>query len=331
MIREMDESDFAAFVADIWEQQGWNTQVTEKSGKAFVALQRDGAEGLIWATTGSSGDVSGKALQQFVQTAQEYGLDEGAVVTAGQFSDDAERIADQAGVDLVDGEKLRTIVEARELHDLVEKYGGGSGSGGGGGGDGDDDGPGLLDRLPVDDLPDVSAKAVGGVVVVAVLAVVAFVVVGPTILGTGGNVQEQSFNVTSTSSVSGNETKALDVTWNARTTTELEPEKNVVYQARDGQQFVVVQLNVTNTGQGTVGLRQEGFRLRANGTVHGHQPLTNASGFEVGVLEPGKSMSTWTVFSVDEGVANATLVADGGVYGDVAVRFQRDADLEVGA
>ena len=328
MIREMDESDFAAFVADIWEQQGWNTQVTEKSGKAFVALQRDGAEGLIWATTGTGDDVSGKALQQFVQIAKEYGLDEGAVVTGGQFSDDAEQIADQAGIDLVDGEKLRTIVEARELHDLVEKHG--DGSGGGSGGDGDDDGAGLLDRLPVDDLPDVPAKAVGGVVV-AILAVVAAVVVGPTILGTGGNVQEESFNVTATSSVSGNETKALDVTWNAKTTAELEPEKNVVYRAREGQQFVVVQLNVTNTGEENIGLRQEGFRLRANGTVHGHQPLTNASGFEVGVLKPGKAMSTWTVFSVDEGVTNATLVAEEGVYGDVAVRFQRDADLEVGA
>ena len=329
MIRDMDESDFAAFVGDIWEQQGWNTQTTEKSGKTFVALQRDGAEGLIWATTGSGNGVSGKALQQFVQIAKEYGLDEGAVVTDGTFSDDAERIAEQAGVDLVDGEKLRTIVEARELHDVVEKHGGGSSDGGSSGDDGGGD-TALLDRLPVDGVPDVPAKVVGGAVV-AILAVVAAVVVGPTILGTGGNVQEESFNVTAEPSVSGNETGALDVIWDAKTTTELEPEKAVVYRARDGEQFVVVQLNVTNGGDETVGLRQEGFRLRANGTLHAHQPLTNASGFEMGVLKPGKTRSVWTVFSIDEKATNATLVVNDGAYGDVAIRFERDEDLPVAA
>jgi hypothetical protein len=90
-------------------------------------------------------------------------------------------------------------------------------------------------------------------------------------------------------------------------------------------------LNVTNGGDGTVGLRQEGFRLRANGTLHAHQPLTNASGFEMGVLKPGETRSVWTVFSIDEKATNATLVVNDGAYGDVAIRFERDEDLPVAA
>ncbi len=327
MIRQMDQSEFAAFVAALWERQGWRTQVTEKSGKSFVALQREDAEGLIWATPGSSDGVSGKALQQFVTLREQYGLDEGAVVTAGRFTDDAERIADQAGIEHVDGEKLRTIVEARELHDLVREHADGAAAGDDGTaddettGDADDEGP--LDRLPA-----VPAKAVGGVVV-ALLAVVAAVVVGPTILGTGGEVQETAFDVSAASSVSGDETATLQVAWNAKATTELRPGNDTVYRPRSGQRFVLVEMNVTNAGDGTVGLRQRGFLLRANGTTHGHQPLSNASGFDPTVLGPGESTTVWTVFSVGESTTTATLVASEAVYGDVGVRFDRDANISV--
>jgi hypothetical protein len=41
---------------------------------------------------------------------KQYGVDDGAVVTPGTFTDDAQKIGGQAGVQLVDGEKLRTIV-----------------------------------------------------------------------------------------------------------------------------------------------------------------------------------------------------------------------------
>ncbi|WP_227374415.1 hypothetical protein [Haladaptatus halobius] len=44
-------------------ETGWQTQVTTKSGKSFVTLQREGAEGLIWARPATGEGVSGKALQ----------------------------------------------------------------------------------------------------------------------------------------------------------------------------------------------------------------------------------------------------------------------------
>jgi hypothetical protein len=325
MIRQMDQPRFAAFVAALWERQGWRTRVTEKSGKSFVALQREGAEGLIWATPGSGDGVSGKALQQFVTLREQYGLDEGAVVTAGRFTDDAERIADRAGVELVDGERLRTVVEARELHDLVREHADDAVAGDDGtpndGTAEDVDGEGPLDRLP-----SVPTRAVGGAVV-ALLAVVAVVVVGPTILGTGGDVQETTFDVSAASS--SGDAATLRVAWNAGATTELRPGDDSVYRPRPGQRFVLVRMNVTNAGSGTVGLRQRGFLLRANGTTRGHQPLSNASGFDPAVLAPGESTTVWTVFSVDESTTTATLVASEAVYGDAAVRFDRDANLSV--
>lgn len=328
MIRQMDESAFAAFVAALWAKQGWQTRVTQKKGQSFVALQREGAESLIWVSPSTGDPVSGKELQQFAKLCQQYGLDEGAVVTAGSFSGDAKRIAGSAGVELVDGEKLRTIVEARELHDLVREHVDASESDAGeDGGDGDEEsGFSIL---------DVPTKATASVVV-ALLAVVVAAFVAPTILGTGGQVQEKAFEVTSPESP-GNATAPLQVRWNAKTTTEIDPssKKNVVYPSRSGQQFVVVRMNVTNEANDTVLLRQKGFQFRANGTIHGYQPLGDEGGFGTVQLAPGQSTTVWTAFSVGEGTTGGALVVNDAVHGnvtreradDVAVNFTHDPKL----
>ncbi|WP_227353706.1 restriction endonuclease [Haladaptatus salinisoli] len=323
MIRQMEQSKFARFVAALWQKQGWQTQVTTKSGKSFVALQRGGAEGLIWARPGAGEGVSGKALQQFVMLCKQYGVDDGAVVTPGMFTDDARKIAEGAGVQLVDGEKLRTIVEARELHDLVDRYAA----------DGEDDEDESDDAedgglsLPIP--ASVPPKAVAGVVV-AVLAVVLAVVVAPTILGTGSKVEESDWNVTAASTTPDNVTRALDVRWNAERVSEIDPESDDagVYRPREGERFLLVSMNVTNAGADSVGLRQRDFVLRSNGTLRGHQPLVNASGFNSTVLEEGESVTVWTVFSVDADATNATIaVSEAARHGGLRVRFVRDESL----
>ncbi len=330
MIRQIPDAEFPEFVAALWEKQGWQTTVTEKSGKSFVALQRDGAEGLIWADPGTGESVSGQALQQFVMICKKYGVDEGAIVTPGTFSEDAEKIGSQAGVQLVDGEKLRTIVEARELHDLV---GGFVEDGDGSNGD-DEDGDGFSLPLSLPDsvsLPDgISRKAVAGVFV-AVLAIVAAVVVAPTILGTGGDVQTGGWNVTANSTAPSNATGALDVRWNTKRVSKVNPEGgNGVYKPNDGTEFLLVSMNVTNSGNDSLGLRPQAFALRSNGTLRGYQPLNDTEGFQPSVLDSGESVSVWFVFSIDDDATNATIVTTGRLRRDhIRTKFIHDEALAV--
>ncbi|MFH5800013.1 restriction endonuclease [Haladaptatus sp. CMAA 1911] len=325
MIRQIPDEEFPEFVAALWKKQGWQTTVTEKSGKSFVALQRDGGEGLIWADPETGENVSGQDLQQFVRICQKYGVDEGAVVTPGTFSEDAEKIGEQTGVQLVDGEKLRTIVEARELHDFVERF-----VEGGDGSDGDgEDGDGF--SLPVSLPNGVPRKAVAGVFV-ALLAIVAAAVVAPTILGTGGDVRTSGgWNVTANSTAPSDATGALDVGWNTKRVSKVNPERgNGVYKPDDGEEFLLVSMNVTNSGSDSLGLRPQDFALRSNGTLRGYQPLNDTQGFQPSVLDSDESVSVWFVFSIDDDATNATIVTTGRLRRDhVRTKFTHDETLAV--
>ncbi|WP_390184420.1 restriction endonuclease [Haladaptatus pallidirubidus] len=300
----MEQTPFAEFVAALWTKQGWQTQVTTKKEKSFVTLQKEGAEGLIWARPATGDAVSGKELQQFVMLCKQYGVGEGAVVTPGMFSEDAEKIGAKAGVQLVDGEKLRTIIEARELHDLVNKFT----DGGERGAETNDSDEGGF-SLPVS-LPDsllVKPKLVVGVVVL-LLGLVGTTTVAPMIIGTGGQVETQDWNVTAQSTVANNSTDSLTVQWNAKRLSELNPESGDpgIYKPGEGKQFLLVTMNVTNEGNDSVGLKPGDFGVRSNGTLHGYQPLENVTDFSPMVIEGGQTKTFRTLVSID--AADATLV-----------------------
>ncbi len=330
MIRQIPQSAFPDFVATLWQKQGWKTTVTEKSGKSFVALQREDAEGLIWAKPGTGEAVSGKALQQFAMICKQYGVSEGAVVTPGTFSEDAEKTGSQAGVQLVDGEKLRTIIEARELHDIVEQFSEGNGDGSGESDDADGGGRlpiSLPDSLPIPDA--VPRKAVAGVVV-AVLAIMVAAVVVPTILGTGGSVKTDGWNVSATSTAPSNATNALEVRWNTKRVSKLNPKTGDpgVYKPKGGKRFLLVSMNVSNNGKNSVGLQQQDFAVRSNGSLLGYQPLTNTTGHSA-VLQAGHSTTVWYAFSIDKDAKNATIVTSGRLRRNhVPTQFVHDKSVE---
>ncbi len=323
----MEQSTFAEFVAALWKKQGWQTQVTTKSGKSFVTLQREGAEGLIWARPATGEGVSGQELQQFVKLCKQYDVGEGAVVTSGTFGEDAQKIGKQTGVQLVDSEKLRTIIEARELHDLVREYADidADGERSDGGDESGDDGRSLPFSLP--ESSPISPK-VGVGIVVAILAILGATVVAPTILGTGGDV-EAKWNVTANSTTPTNTTKSLAVQWNAERVSKLSPEGgDGVYRPDENEQFLIVSMNVTNKGDDSVGLRPRDFGVRSNGTLRGYHPLKNASGFDPMVLEDGETATVWLVFSIDADATNATIVvSERARHGGARFRFVRDPNL----
>ena len=138
MMEGMNESGFTQFVAAIWSEQDWQTQVREQSGKTLVLVQRQGStveRGIVWAHH-STDQIGGEEVSAFTELCRENGAKKSAVVSRGTFTDEAAQAARKAGINLLDDEKLETIVESQGLADLVSEYGG------------SDDEAGLLGKLP---------------------------------------------------------------------------------------------------------------------------------------------------------------------------------------
>ena len=340
MSKEMDRSTFGEFVAALWEQQGWQTQVKRDGQKVFVAVQRPqtGEEGLLWAIPAGEGEIGGKQVQQFAKLGRQYEVEESAIVTAGAVSEHARKAASSTGVELLDGEGVAALVQQRGLEDLVRKFDGDAG-GGDDGTDGNSDAGASGDASPlapakavvgrvsgaVGGLPVSGTVAVAAVVVAAVLA--AGVLFGPSLpipfLGGGGDAGATG-PISAAPAPNGSAT--LHVGWTATVVDTVDPNESdeVAYYPPEGERFVVVYLNVTHVGDEELELRQRDFKLRAGNETHGFRPLAGTDGFFDHPMGPGRNYKGWTVFTVPKGTTG-TLVYDGNA--SVAVEFERESDL----
>jgi len=333
MFESIDQSAFGQFVAALWQRQGWQTQIKDDDGRTFVALQRPetGEEGLVWAI--ADGEVGGQQVQQFRSLCNEYEVQEGAIVTVGQFSDHAEKVAKGTGVELLDGEGIETILQRKELTGLAEEYAGGGGGGSSGGGRSGDS---PLDRVTelgerAGTLGERVTEIASGVPLVAVVAVVAVVgvglLVGPSIPFLGGGGDAISANSTAPADANA----SLQVVWNAKVTDSIDMNESdeLVYPAPEGEQLVLVRMAINNTGNDSVPLEQTAFQLRANGTTYANETLADHEGFLNLPVEPDTVVPVWTVFAIPEG-ESATLVYDqNATQATVAVEFTRDSELAV--
>lgn len=128
-LQELDDYDFERFVADLWERLGWNTEVSTRSadrGIDVVATRRSPYEekALIQAKRyGPNTTVGSPAIQQYASLKhQRHGVDKVLVVTTNGFSSQAEELAHQLNVKLVDGDDLVKLVEDLDAMELVERY-----------------------------------------------------------------------------------------------------------------------------------------------------------------------------------------------------------------
>ena len=342
MLQGMDPSEFGQFVATLWEQQGWETKVKRDGDKTFVAAQRPktGEEGLLWAIPAGEDEVGGKQVQQFAKLCQQHEVEESAIVTAGAVSQHARKAASSTGIELLDGDGVATFVRQRDLGDLVRKFGGdgGSGSSDGSANGGQNGGSPLASILGV--VEAVGARAsrlVGGTSPVSGKAVVALVVVlavvatgvlyGPSLslpfLGDGGGEDGPL-----STEPAPNGSVALHVGWNAKVVDTIDPNESddSAFYAPEGEQFVLVRLNVTNVGEEEVPVKQAGFKLRAENTTYGYQPLAGADGFMDHPMPPGRNYKGWTVFTVPKGTTGTLVYRANATVG---VEFERESDLPV--
>ncbi|MFC4989406.1 restriction endonuclease [Saliphagus infecundisoli] len=128
-LRQMDPYDFEHFVADLWRAQGWETTVSQESvdqGVDIVATkkspfpQKQVIQVKRYAKDNTIG--SPKVQQYSSLRQQEEGADVSVIVTTSSFTRQAEEIAQNLNVKLVDADDIYTLLEETDRFDLVSEY-----------------------------------------------------------------------------------------------------------------------------------------------------------------------------------------------------------------
>ena len=127
-LRSMDDYRFEQFVADLWEEMGYRTTVSQQSqdGGIDVLARKRGPGGATEAIQAKryeeSTTVGGPDIQQYFAMKYQAGADEGLIVTTGRFTDPAEDRAAELGVGLVDGSDLIRLVERHASVEFSHRY-----------------------------------------------------------------------------------------------------------------------------------------------------------------------------------------------------------------
>lgn len=125
-LQRMDPYAFERFVADVWEHLGWNTRVVGEPGdRGIDVIATDGdAKQLIQAKRyGPNTTVGSPEVQQYASLRiQEDGVDTVTIVTTGSFSRQAEDLAPDLDVVLIDGEGLLGVLDEIEAFEVFAKH-----------------------------------------------------------------------------------------------------------------------------------------------------------------------------------------------------------------
>lgn len=128
-LQHLDSEDFENFLADLWEERGWDTEVTPPSqdGGVDVVASRDlplPLKVVIQAKRyGPTSNVSSTEIQQYSSLRrQEENVDAVAVITTGGFTEQAQQAAEALNVKLVDVDSLCELVEESNCYQLLEPY-----------------------------------------------------------------------------------------------------------------------------------------------------------------------------------------------------------------
>ena len=125
-LQQMDPYDFEEFIADVWVHLGWNTRTVGKPGdRGIDVIAKQGEEKqLIQAKRyGPNTTVGSPEIQQYASLRiQEDGVDKVTIVTTGEFTRQAEDLAPELDVLLIDGEDLLGILDEIEAFEVFAKH-----------------------------------------------------------------------------------------------------------------------------------------------------------------------------------------------------------------
>lgn len=125
-LQSMDPYDFEQFVADVWERLGWNTRTVGEPGDQGIDViaTRGEEKQLIQAKRyGPNTTVGSPEVQQYASLRlQEESVDGVTIVTTGSFSRQAQDLAPDLDVLLVDGEGLLGVLDRLDSWDVVADH-----------------------------------------------------------------------------------------------------------------------------------------------------------------------------------------------------------------
>jgi len=125
-LQQMDPYAFEEFVADVWESLGWNTRTVGKPGdRGIDVIATDGdAKQLIQAKRyGPNTTVGSPEVQQYASLRiQEDGVDRVTIVTTGEFTRQAEDLAPDLDVILIDGGDLLGVLDELEAYEVFADH-----------------------------------------------------------------------------------------------------------------------------------------------------------------------------------------------------------------
>ena len=128
-LQQMDGYAFEKFVADLWTEQGWKTNVRQASqdqGIDIVARRTDPIKQkhLIQAKRYSAGNkVSSEQAQQYSSLQlQEDNVDAVIIVTTSSFTDQAKDLAPELNLKLINGDDLVGSIHDQVATDLLNDY-----------------------------------------------------------------------------------------------------------------------------------------------------------------------------------------------------------------
>ena len=114
-LQSMDPYEFEELVADLWKSKGYTTNVRKKSGDKAVDIdaERGGRKEVIQVKRYSDGNkIGSEEVRKYATLYQQTDANQVVLVTSGQFTNDARKLADDLGVEIKNGGQI-----AQELDD----------------------------------------------------------------------------------------------------------------------------------------------------------------------------------------------------------------------
>lgn len=117
-ISQINEFEFEQLVSEIWEQQGWTTELTSKSGDRGIDIiavkdrpveQRQYIQAKYYSPDNKVG--SDEVQKYSGLYAREESVDAVVIVTTSEFTNEAQNVAANRDVKLVDGKKVENMID----------------------------------------------------------------------------------------------------------------------------------------------------------------------------------------------------------------------------
>jgi restriction endonuclease Mrr len=117
-IAELPQADFESFCVDLFEQLGYDVRSADAADRDTHELEvtRGNEKTLVRCQRHlPSHRVDHVEIENLAGAVRHAGADKGMYVTVATFADDCRPVADEAGIELVDTDLLRTKIESADV------------------------------------------------------------------------------------------------------------------------------------------------------------------------------------------------------------------------